>query len=133
MRLDRNLKESDIAGAMDNDIFFVAQDEDKLVGFIQFGEPDIVATDNSQELHRIYVDKDYQGQGTGRLLMDVALRHPRLLRAPQIFLVVWEHNLKARKFYGRYGFDVTDNLELVAVSGVDPDVHLAMVRHRRKP
>ncbi|GLD98844.1 hypothetical protein PINS_up007562 [Pythium insidiosum] len=60
------------------------------------------------ELKRFYVDKQFHGMGIAQLLMDHAMD---VIKAKQqnefrrvVWLGVWEHNVRAQKFYKRYGF-----------------------------
>jgi ribosomal protein S18 acetylase RimI-like enzyme len=59
---------------------------------------------NTIELHRLYVDINYQGRKIGDLLMDFALQQAALQKVDWIWLGVWEHNLRAQRFYDRWGF-----------------------------
>lgn len=65
----------------------VAEQADKIVGFVAF---------DSVELHALYVLPKYQGQGTGRRLLEVAGAVTRLW--------VLEENNTARRFYERCGW-----------------------------
>jgi predicted N-acetyltransferase YhbS len=58
-----------------------------LIGYVQFGDVNISELEplpGDQELHRLYVATDLQGQGVGRRLTEAALRHPRLAGASRI-------------------------------------------------
>lgn len=56
------------------------------------------------ELERIYVDSNQLGKGIGQLLLDKAIEIARKAGLIYIWLGVWEHNLKARRFYAKNGF-----------------------------
>ena len=56
------------------------------------------------ELERIYVDSNQLGKGIGQLLLDKAIEIARKAGLIYIWLGVWEHNLKARRFYTKNGF-----------------------------
>lgn len=84
--------------------------EGELIGFVALCD---VITDNvfgctpclkDKQLKYFYVDKRYQSQGVGRLLMDAAFSHPYFSKAENIYLFVWEENKKAYPFYSQYGF-----------------------------
>lgn len=57
------------------------------------------------EVQRIYVLKEYKGQGIGKLLMKKAIEITRSNNLKYIWLGVWEHNYAAIKFYEKKGFE----------------------------
>ena len=102
----------------------------EVAGFIQMKlgttDPCIPPDVQMCELHRIYVSPDYHGGGTGQLLVerglswaqDQVLGSKRLdlavdtmaseevkKRRAGIWLGVWEENVKAQRFYRRWGFE----------------------------
>ena len=60
--------------------------------------------DSALEVERIYVLRDYQKQKIGQALMMKAFDLARGLGLTMIWLGVWEHNVKAIKFYQGFGF-----------------------------
>jgi diamine N-acetyltransferase len=56
------------------------------------------------ELQQIYVLRDWQGRGVAERLMHWALDRARVLGAPEIYLTVFDHNERAKRFYMRHGF-----------------------------
>lgn len=101
----------------EKDSILLAEEDEKLIGYIQFGDPsfppeevefdlDIEIGKGDQELQRIYVLKEYQGKGIGKKLIDAAMDTERMKNAKQIFLDVWEKNLGAQKLYTTLGFEV---------------------------
>lgn len=58
---------------------------------------------NSGELARLYLAAGVQGTGLGARLLETALEFLRM-RFERIFLSVYSENLKAQRFYKRYGF-----------------------------
>lgn len=56
------------------------------------------------ELKRIYVLKEFHGQGIAQQLMDYILNFAIENKYEVIWLGVWEHNVRAQKFYAKYGF-----------------------------
>ncbi|KAL9595688.1 MAG: hypothetical protein Q9219_006284 [cf. Caloplaca sp. 3 TL-2023] len=110
--------------------FFVAKlGSGESVGFVQMKigttEPCIPRDASVCELHRIYVSLDRLGGGAGQLMMEHGLNWARdhLLGLERIngavdginstidkqrlgvWLGVWEENLKAQRFYRRWGFE----------------------------
>jgi ribosomal protein S18 acetylase RimI-like enzyme len=117
---------------MAEDVFLLAEDAGRLIGFVQFGPARIAIVATSpqrRELRRIYVLAEFQNQGIGRRLMDAALDHPQL-KAADIYLDIWEQNHGARRLYERYGFTVIGAHSLVTASGIAQDRDLIMVRRQ---
>jgi ribosomal protein S18 acetylase RimI-like enzyme len=57
------------------------------------------------ELKRIYVLKEFHGQGIAQKMMDYVLNFAIENKYEVIWLGVWEHNIRAKKFYEKYGFE----------------------------
>ena len=56
------------------------------------------------ELKRIYVLKEFHGQRIAQKLMDYILNFAIENKYEVVWLGVWEHNVRAQKFYAKYGF-----------------------------
>ena len=94
---------------IDQDVVLVAEDNNQLVGFIQFGNvtlDSIPTTDNDIELNKIYIEKDYQGKGIGKKLIEAMLNHDRLDGIDNIYLDVFTENEKAIELYKKYDFRI---------------------------
>lgn len=107
----------------------LAAGKSDVVGFIQMKlgttEPCLPQDLSMCELHRIYVSRDHLGEGVGQLMMERGLKWARdqlssarrLDRATGdgdddmeerkagIWLGVWDENVKAQRFYSRWGFE----------------------------
>ena len=57
------------------------------------------------ELKRIYVLKEFHGKGIAQKLMDFILNFAAEKKYEMLWLGVWEHNIRAQKFYVKYGFE----------------------------
>ena len=57
------------------------------------------------ELKRIYVLKAFHGKGIAQRLMDFILNFAAEKKYEMLWLGVWEHNIRAQKFYVKYGFE----------------------------
>jgi ribosomal protein S18 acetylase RimI-like enzyme len=93
--------------AEDGSQYFFACDDEKPVAYLRLrrskeAEPHLGP--NTIELHRLYVDINYQGKKIGDLLMDFALKLAAAQKVDWIWLGVWEHNPRAQRFYERWGF-----------------------------
>jgi len=78
------------------------------------------------ELWRFYVTRDWHGRGIAQALMDHVLADARAAGADTLWLGVWEHNPRARAFYGKCGF--ADVGEHVFLFGTDPQTDRVMAR-----
>lgn len=93
----------------DKDTILIAEENNQLIGFIQFGEvtyDTIQASDSDLELNKIYVDKFQQGRGIGKQLMEAMLSHERSQNIKNIYLDVYAQNDKAIGLYTKYGFEI---------------------------
>jgi len=59
---------------------------------------------HSIELERIYVLKDFQGQGIGKFILKKAIEISQLCKGSFIWLGVWQENKNAVRFYETHGF-----------------------------
>lgn len=78
------------------------------------------------ELKRLYVDPRRHSRGLGKRLLDEGIARARAAGAPRLWLGVWEHNVRAQKFYQREGF--TRAGEHVFLLGSDPQTDWIMQR-----
>jgi ribosomal protein S18 acetylase RimI-like enzyme len=82
---------------------------DTLIGYAQVGhlalpvKPPVPK--GAQEIHRVYIEKSFQGRGLGKALMLHILSLPRITTASCVYLGVWEENLRAQALYTQYGFE----------------------------
>jgi ribosomal protein S18 acetylase RimI-like enzyme len=94
--------------ADENDHCFFAEVNGMPAGYIRFKENDgsLQAAEQwrSLELKRIYILKEYQGQGIAQQLMQLIFDYAAQQEYKLIFLGVWEHNMRAQHFYEKYGF-----------------------------
>lgn len=93
--------------AMTTDAILVALMDGVLIGYVQLSDVRIPiegASAADQELYALYIRSDRQGTGVGKALIEAALAHERFRNARNIYLDVWEENMRALGFYTRYGF-----------------------------
>ncbi len=64
--------------------------------------------ENTLEVQRIYVLKDYKGKQVGKSLILKAIELGKSNDLDYIWLGVWEHNINAIKFYEKLGFKKFD-------------------------
>ena len=81
--------------------------DDRLAGYIKLNEAGAqtdVHDEQSLELERIYISKEFQGHGLRRFLMDQAIGIALQRKKKYVWLGVWEKNTKALAFYKKSGF-----------------------------
>ena len=132
--VDRHLGRDAFDDLLRHDAFLVAEHDGQLVGFVQFGEGHVAGgkrEEGDQALRRLYVRSRFHGKGVGAALMEAALGCAAMKAAPRIWLDVWEHNHRARRFYESYGFEVAGNIRMEFASGPADSLDLVMVRQQR--
>lgn len=90
----------------DNVVSFVAEDNDKVVGYILGDFKDLPYLINSKIAHvsNFGVSKNYRSQGIGKQLMDAFFDVCNERKIDEIRLGVYNTNTVAYKFYENYGF-----------------------------
>ena len=58
----------------------------------------------AMELQQLYVLSDWHGTGVAAALMEWGLSTARSQGVPEVYLTVFDHNERAKRFYARYGF-----------------------------
>jgi ribosomal protein S18 acetylase RimI-like enzyme len=78
-----------------------------VVGYLRLcpmGLPLDSAVSPSIEIAQLYVAPQYHGQGVAAALMDRALALPMVKSVKAVYLGVYHENIRAQRFYRRYGF-----------------------------
>ncbi len=87
---------------------FFAELDGVPVAYLQFKEDygnfPIMKKWKALELKRIYVLNGFHGKGIAQALMDLILNFATEHQYEVVWLGVWEHNLRAQRFYEKYGF-----------------------------
>jgi diamine N-acetyltransferase len=103
-----NLKQVQAELSNENDFYYLAESEGKVIGYLRLMEDysnlPLMKEWRALELKRIYVSKEFHGKGVAQQLMDFAIRFANEGSYEVIWLGVWEHNVRAQKFYNKYGF-----------------------------
>ena len=86
---------------------FIAWDKDKAIGYLKINygtaQTDLRLVD-ALEIERLFVIPAYQGKQVGKLLLQKAFSLAQDLQKNNIWLNVWEKNLRAIRFYEKNGF-----------------------------
>jgi len=107
----------------------VCEESGQLVGFAQVRlgpGPECLRAQQPVELQRLYVSQDWHGRGVAQDLIAAAVGLAAAKGADQVWLGVWERNLRAIAFYEKCGFaEVGDHTFLL---GTDPQRDIVMTR-----
>lgn len=91
-----------------NDLYFFIEVDGEAAGYLRLMEDysnfDLMKQWKALELKRIYIDKPYHGKGLAQQLMQFAEAFAKENKYEVLWLGVWEHNLRAKKFYEKMGF-----------------------------
>ena len=88
-------------------VYLVAESPPNVVGFARLAaEPSPVCVTGPApvRLVKLYVSADAIGSGVGAALMRAGIEWAKVAGHQSLWLGVWEHNLRARVFYERWGF-----------------------------
>lgn len=108
-----------------NSAFYIAQLEKETVGYLKInfdGAQTEKQKENTLEIHRIYVLKEFHGKKIGQLLLNEAVKIANNNKIDSIWLGVWEKNEKALLFYKKNGFVVFDQHIFVLGDDVQTDL-----------
>ena len=93
-------------------LFYFLYIDEELAGYLKLNEYEVQTDLNdphSIEIERIYVTKEFQGRGLGRILLNKAIDIAIIRKKSYIWLGVWERNDKAISFYKKNRFYVIGN------------------------
>jgi ribosomal protein S18 acetylase RimI-like enzyme len=98
--MERDLTDSEIS-------WLVAGASGTVIGYaklLPLKAPAPAPNPGALELQQIYVLRRWHGTGIAAKLMDWALDSALARGAPEVYLTVFDHNERAKRFYSRYGF-----------------------------
>lgn len=107
--------------------FYLIRSEAKPIAYLKLNSGNAQSEpmgNESLELERIYILKEFLGQGSGQILMNYAIEIARKKKVKYIWLGVWENNHRALSFYKKYGFEVYG--QHIFQFGNDPQTDLLM-------
>ncbi|MEI9850419.1 MAG: GNAT family N-acetyltransferase [Sphingomonas sp.] len=101
----------------------LARDDGRIVGFAKIG-PVVFPGDwgpGDIELHQLYVLGGWHGEGVGPALMDWVIATARARGYDRMVLSVFVDNLRAQRFYARYGMREIGSYEFRVGEQIDDD------------
>ena len=105
-------------------IFLLAYEDCKAVGYVMLRvskKPMVVIGPKPVELVRLYIEEEIIGKGYGSALMNSCLKEAKKNGRRTIWLGVWEKNLRAIRFYEKWGFTKLGTKEFVLGSDLQND------------
>lgn len=94
--------------ADENDFYFFIESEGVPAGYLRLMEDyrnfPVMKQWKSLELKRIYIDRSFHGKGLAQELMHFAENFAKENNFEVLWLGVWEHNNRAKRFYEKMGF-----------------------------
>jgi GNAT superfamily N-acetyltransferase len=105
-----------------NTAVWLAEREGEAVGYMIAGPADLARDDleaSDGMLHRLYVVRPAQGHGLAARMMDEALAWLSSTYSARPWLVVFSENLRAQRFYARYGFEICGEYDYPVGSWLD--------------
>ena len=102
----------------------VATDAGRIVAYVKVGPLGLPAPEpiaGAVELKQLYVMQPWQGAGVAAELMEWAIEAARSRGAPELYLSVFDHNHRAKRFYSRYGFEDVGPCEFRVGDQIDDD------------
>ena len=113
--------------------FRLAEDAGQLIGFCKLGLtvslPIDLGARRGMELKQLYLLRSHLGAGIAPDLLDWALEEARVFGADDVVLSVYCDNVRAQRFYQRYGFEHVGDFFFMVGSHRDPE-HLYRLKLR---
>lgn len=108
--------------------FILALEDDEILGYVKLNHAPELTTGTRKplELARLYTRVDLIGKGTGRQLVDEAVRYAQENDFDALCLSVWQKNPKAIKFYEREKFVIAGTTQFLLGNDLQDD--FVMVR-----
>jgi diamine N-acetyltransferase len=122
----RFLNELNTAGSA----FYLAWSGKKLIGYMKINKGEAqneFRYDDSMEIERLYLIKEFWGKAAGQKLLDFAFQQALAMNARMIWLGVWENNLRAIRFYKKNDFQVIGKHPFAVGEDVQTDLLMRKV------
>ena len=86
--------------------FYVVESDNKLIGYMAYGLPTRPFRDYEQEIGLLYLLKEYQRNGIGRELFNIAFNGIKEKGYKEFFISCNKYNVNAQEFYKKMGGEV---------------------------
>ena len=110
--------------------FQLAEHDGVAVGFAKLGPHGlpVVPAGPMIELRQLYLTASQQGSGLAGRMMDWVIATARERGARELFLSVYVDNVRARRFYERYGFEEVGTYTVMVGTHADEDHLMRLAR-----
>jgi len=104
--------------------FRLAEDRSRLAGYAKVSSVSlpVEAAEAALELRQLYVAMHWHGAGIAPVLMDWVLAQASGRGARALYLTVFTGNVRARRFYARYGFEEVGPYAFMVGNQADEDL-----------
>ncbi|EGL99612.1 GNAT family N-acetyltransferase [Ligilactobacillus salivarius] len=119
---DFNKLKSEVADP--ESFYYFCYFNDKLAGYLKLNIGSAQTESDypeALEIQRIYVLQKYQGQKIGLSMMQHTIAVAKKIKKSQVWLGVWEKNLKAQAFYRKSGFEKVGSHDFVLGDDIQTD------------
>jgi GNAT superfamily N-acetyltransferase len=102
----------------------LGENGDEAAGYAKLG-PFRLPVETSEpaiELRQLYVLRNFHGSGVAAALMKWTIDEARRRGAHELYLTVFTENLRARRFYERYGFEDAGPYKFMVGEQADEDI-----------
>ena len=123
---DRSIIENQLMD--DGSFIYIAEMGSDPAGYVYFHPaiaPECVEDKAAIKLERIYLRKQYYGNGVGDALMHTCIEESRRCGYRTIWLSSWELNDRANAFYKKWGFRIVGNQKFTVGSDIQNDFILS--------
>ncbi|WP_162051595.1 GNAT family N-acetyltransferase [Pontibacter pamirensis] len=86
--------------------------------------PEAIQAERPLQINRLYITSAWTGRGLGDQLMQLSLEKALQQNHDVVWLTVWEHNERAKRFYLKYGFREVGELEFILGQDVQRDLYM---------
>jgi len=117
----------------DNILFLLAENSEDQIGYSKLlleSTRSGVSGKNPLEISRIYLKKKYWGKNLGSILLAKCIKEANNNKNDVVWLSVWQHNLRAIRFYEKFGFKKVGTHTFNLASS--PQIDLIMERSVKK-
>lgn len=102
----------------------LAEEDGEVAGFAKLGPRGLPVEGAGIELRQLYILDRWQGSGLGARMMERVLAEARARGAEALWLSVFIDNMRARRFYARYGFEEVGRYAFMVGNYRDEDLIL---------
>ncbi|MFD3001177.1 GNAT family N-acetyltransferase [Pontibacter toksunensis] len=86
--------------------------------------PKAIQAEYPLQIDRFYITNAWTGRGLGDQLMQLSIEKAQMQQHDVVWLTVWEHNERAKRFYSKYGFKEVGELEFILGQDVQRDLYM---------